>query len=276
MISAQTQFCIIIGDPVSHSLSPAMHNAAYIHLGIDNKFVYLGSNVKITDVKKVVESMRAMSNFRGLTCTVPHKIEVMKYLDWIDPIAKKIGAVNSVVNDGGILKGYNTDWLGALIPLKKHILLENKKVLVLGAGGAARAVVYALRSEKAHVTITNRTYEKAIELAREFECKPKEKIDGADTQIFDVIINTTSVGMSPAKDNSPLEVSALRKNQVIMDIVYSPYETQFLKQGKKAGATIIHGTEMLLHQGTAQFELYTGVKAPVEVMGKALFDALSL
>src|SRR3990167_2361987 len=142
-ISGKTKMCIIIGDPVEHSLSPAMHNAAYKALGIDDQFVFTAAHVNVKDVKKVVDAVRVMG-IRGLTCTIPHKIEVMKYLDEIDPIAQKIGAVNTVVNDNGILKGYNTDWLGTVTPLEKIITLNDKNVALIGAGGVARACGYGL------------------------------------------------------------------------------------------------------------------------------------
>src|SRR3989344_6026284 len=150
-ITAKTKLCIIIGDPVEHSLSPVMHNAAYQALGIDNEFVFVASQVKVAHVKDVVTAMRVMG-FRGLTCTIPHKIAVMKYLDKIDPIAQKIGAVNTVVNENGILTGYNTDWLGTVIPLEKHGTLKNKKVALIGAGGAARACGYGVIEKGATLT----------------------------------------------------------------------------------------------------------------------------
>jgi len=126
-LSAKSKFIIIVGDPVSHSLSPAMHNAAYEKLGIDDQFVYLGANVKVVNLKEVVLAMRVMNNFYGLTCTIPHKVEILKYLDWVDEKAKKIGAVNTVVKKNGLLCGYNTDLLGVVIPLEKMTSLKGKK-----------------------------------------------------------------------------------------------------------------------------------------------------
>ena len=273
MKTAQTKICLIIGDPVGHSLSPLMHNSAYKAVGLEEKFVYLASSVPVSKMKSVIDAVRTLG-IVGLTCTVPHKIAVIPFLDEIDPVAKKIGAVNSVVNTNGVLKGFNTDWVGAIIPLKKRIHLANKKVLVIGAGGAARAVVYGLVKEKASVTIVNRTVEKAKQLAREFTCAHRDTIDADFILTQDVVINTTSVGMHPHADESPISPDGIRKGQILMDIVYAPYETEFLRQGKKRGATIIHGTEMLLFQGTAQFELYTGVPAPVEVMEKTLLQGI--
>jgi len=275
-ISAKTKFCIIIGDPVDHSLSPAMHNAAYKHLGIDGKFVYLGSNVKITDVKKIVKAMRAMNNFRGLTCTIPHKIEVMKYLDWVDSVAEKIGAVNTVVNDNGRLKGYNTDWLGVVKPLEKITGLKGKKIAVLGAGGAARAVVYGVLIKGAKVKIFNRTEEKAKKLAEEFGCQGTGLDREKEIAEFDIIINASPVGMMPNEDQTPIATTLINKNQIIFDIVYKPFKTKLLREAEKKGAVVIPGVEMLLHQGTAQFELYTNCQAPVDIMKRTLYRKLKI
>lgn len=271
-ISAKTKFCIIIGDPVDHSLSPAMHNAGYKHLGIDDEFIYLGSNVKIADVKKIVESMRVMENFHGLTCTIPHKIEVMKYLDEIDETAEKIGAVNTVLNKNGKLIGFNTDWLGVVIPLEKITDLNGKNVLVLGAGGAARAVVFGLLKRGSKVSIFNRTKQKAVELAKEFNCQVTDLVIESEISDFDIIINTTSVGMKPLDQETPIETEFINNKQIVFDIVYVPFETKLLKEAKKRGAKIVHGIEMLLYQGTAQFEIYTGHKAPEEIMRRVLYE----
>jgi shikimate dehydrogenase len=271
-LSARSKFIIIVGDPVSHSLSPAMHNAAYEKLSIDDQFVYLGANVKVNNLKEVILAMRVMENFHGLTCTIPHKVEVLKYLDWVDEKAKKIGAVNTVVKKNGLLCGYNTDWLGAVIPLEKITSLKGKKVLVLGAGGAARAIVYGLKEKGALVYILNRTLEKAKNLAKEFKAKVLNFNRQKEVSNFDIIINATSVGMEPLVNETPINPSFLKKNQIVFDIVYNPKETKLLKEAKKKGAKIIFGFEMLLYQGVAQFEIYTGKKAPIEVMREVLYS----
>jgi len=269
-ISAKTKFCIVVGDPIDHSLSPAIHNAAYKSLGIDDQFVYLGTNVKVENIEAVVKAMRNMKNFCGLACTMPHKIEVIKHLDEIDEIAKKIGAVNTVVNNNGVLKGYNTDWLGIVTPLEQIIKLKNKKVAVLGAGGAARAVVYGMILKGAKPTIFNRTVEKAQELGKEFACNGVGLDDVEGIKDFDIIINSTAVGMHPLENKTPIPTRFINESQVVFDIVYIPYETKLLREAKKKGAKTIHGIEMLLYQGTAQFELFTNHKAPVKVMRKIL------
>lgn len=273
-ITAKTKMCLIIGDPVGHSLSPQMHNAAYEALGIDDQFVFTAANVKIEEMEKVIQAVKVLG-IRGLTCTIPHKIEVMKYLDKknIDKDAQIIGAVNTVVNDNGILKGYNTDWLGVLIPLEKITTLKNKKAAVIGAGGAARAMVYALKSKGANVTIYNRTQEKAKELALEFHTTYDTFNNIEKIKLFDIILNATSVGMYPNEKECPIPIELLHAKHIVFDVIYSPYETRLLKEAKEKGAKIIHGLEMLLYQGTAQFELYTGKKAPEEIMRKILEKA---
>ena len=270
-LSAKTKICLIIGDPVEHSLSPAMHNAGYEALGIDNQFVFLGAKVKIGDIETVVDAMRKMG-IHGLTCTIPHKVAVMKYLDEIDETAKKIGAVNTVLNKQGKLIGFNTDWQGVVIPLEKITTLPGKKAAVLGAGGAARAVVYGLLKRGAKVKVFNRTKEKAVKLAKEFNCLSGDLNNQEEIKNFDIIINTTSVGMKPLEKETPIPTEFISARQIVFDIVYVPFETKLLREAKKKGAKIIHGIEMLLHQGTAQFEIYTGHKAPEDIMRRVLLQ----
>lgn len=273
-INAKTKICMIIGDPVEHSLSPLMHNTAYEALGIDDRFVFTAAHVKIDDVRKIVDAVRLL-NIRGLTCTVPHKVEVIKYLDQIDPIAKKIGAVNTVLNNNGKLIGFNTDWEGLSIPLLKAVgsdSLKGKKVALIGAGGAARAIAFAINKKGATLKIFNRTIEEAKNLAEEYECEfgLLEKIE--EVRKFDIIINSTILGMGEFIDQSPVPIDYISSNQIVFDIVYSPLETKLLKEAKFKGAKTINGLEMLLYQGVSQFEIYTGVHAPEEVMRKVLYS----
>lgn len=274
-ITAKTQMCIIIGDPVEHSLSPKMHNAAYEVLGIDDQFVFTAARVSIEDIKQVVDAVRIF-NIRGLTCTVPHKMEVMKYLDEIDPVAQKIGAVNTVVNDNGFLKGYNTDWLGTVIPLEQKTTLEGKKIAIVGAGGAARAMAYGVVEKGAHLTIYNRTKEKAEELASEVGARSASLDSLSDVANADILINSTSIGLDETRDQTPIPAEYISSNQIVFDAVYNPYETTLLKIAKEKGATIIHGIEMLLHQGTAQFTYYTDHDAPENVMRSSLIAHFGL
>ncbi len=268
-ISGKTNMCVIIGDPVEHSLSPLMHNAAYEALGIDDQFVFTAARVKVEDVKDVVQAVRVM-RIRGLTCTIPHKMEVMKYLDEVDDIAQKIGAVNTVVNDNGILKGYNTDWLGTVTPLEEHVNLLGKRVALIGAGGAARAMAFGVVQKGANLTVFNRTIDKAQSLAGELKAQASDLSELSRIGDFDIIINATNLGMGEHVGKSPVPKEYIESHHIVFDAVYVPSETQLLKDAQEKGATSIKGVEMLLHQGTAQFELYTGHKAPVEVMRKVL------
>jgi len=275
MINAKTKICIIIGDPVDHSLSPAIHNAGYKALGIDDKFVFVASCVKVKEVKDVVRAMRIM-NFRGLTCTMPHKIEVMKYLNEIDKTAQRIGAVNTVVNDNGVLKGYNTDWLGIIHTLEKHIHLSGKQIAIIGAGGVAHAMAYGVTSKGARVTIFNRTIKKAKKLAKHIKAKLRDLSNLSILKEFDVILNATSLGMGDKISLTSVPKEYILKKHIVFDAVYEPYETRLLCEAKEQDATIIHGTEMLLYQGMEQFELYTGRKAPEEAMRKTLTKNINI
>jgi len=272
-ITAKTKICIIIGDPVEHSLSPQMHNAAYEALGIEDQFVFLGARVNVENVGDVVTAMKVMG-IRGLTCTIPHKMEVMKFIEPenIDPVARKIGAVNTVVNDNGVIKGYNTDWLGVLTPLESVTSLQGKKVAVLGAGGAARAMIYAVTSKGASFTVYNRTLDKAEELAKEFGGQGKSLDDVAEITQADIILNATALGMHPDENETPLPKEYITNKHIVFDAIYVPYETRLLKEAKEQGAQIIHGLDMLLYQGLPQFEIYTNQKAPEDVMRKVLMS----
>ena len=270
-ITSKTQICMIIGDPVAHSISPQMHNACYGALGIDNQFVFTAARVNSEHLEQTINGIRALG-IHGITVTIPHKTAVINYLDMIDPIAEKIGAVNTILNKGDILVGYNTDWIGIVEPLKKIINLKEKHVAILGAGGAARAAVFGVKERGARVTIFNRTQQHAHTLAKEFNCNYAAISEIEQIKNCDVIINTTSVGLE--SNESPLSEDAIKKEHVVFDVIYKPFETTLLKQAKEKHATIIHGTEMLLHQGLAQFEIYTGKKAPEKIMRKAILDNL--
>lgn len=273
MINAQTKPCLIIGDPVKHSLSPVMHNTAYQKLGIDNQFAFLAAKVKPVDLRSAVKAVRAL-NIRGLTCTIPHKTAVIPLLDRLDPLAKKIGAVNTVVNQHGLLTGYNTDCFGALTALEKVVKLTKQKVAVIGAGGAAKAIVFGLVSKKLKVTVFNRTFKKAQTLAKKTNCQAQLLTNLSLIKNMDIIINTTSVGMVPDHKRSLVPKNLIQPHHLVMDIVYSPLKTQLLKNALSKKAKIIHGLDMLLYQATAQFELYTNHKAPVSVMRQALIKHL--
>jgi len=269
--NAKTKLCGIIGNPIEHSMSPAMHNAAFEQLGLN--YVYLAFCV--SDVEGAIRGMRSL-NIRGLSVTVPHKLAVMQYLDEFDPVAQQIGAVNTVVNDTGCLKGYNTDWIGFVRSLEAHISIRDKHVVILGAGGAARALAFGIKQRGGKMTILNRAEEIAMaqSLAAEIGCPWGDFSQLQPVTEADIVVNATSVGMSPLNDITVIETRYLRPEHVIYDIVYNPMETKFLREAKERGCRVIPGYEMLLLQGVAQFELWTGKPAPIDLMRTILKDRL--
>ncbi len=266
------KLCPVIGDPVAHSISPQMHNAGYAQMKIG--YYYFKQRVSAKLLEDFVSTAKELG-IAGFQVTIPHKTSIIRHLDELDESVKKIGAVNTVVVKKGLAKGYNTDWSGAIDSIKQGIAsLRGKNALVIGAGGAARAIVYGLKKEGANVVIANRTREKAVELAKEFGCRAIEFEKVRDcTKIKpkpDVIINATSIGLREWQ--TPVE--KFPENALAFDVVYSPYETMFLKTARECGCKTIDGLEMLVLQGAAGFELLTGAKAPVGVMKKAAESAL--
>lgn len=265
------KICLSIGYPIKHSRSPSIHNAGLQKLGIDNQFTYLRAEVEPKNLKMAIDGVRGLG-IRGVSVTMPHKQEVMKYLDKVEKEAKKIGAVNTIVNNNGRLIGYNTDWIGAMTALEKKTNIKGERVAVIGAGGAARAIIYGLKKKGAIVKIFNRSQGKVKKLAQEFGCE----YGGLDTleQVskMDIIINATSVGMNEAI--SPIDKKFLNEKQIVFDVVYSPKETRLIKDAKEKGAQVILGYEMLLYQGVEQFKLYTGFEAPVDAMRQVLVKSL--
>jgi len=259
----------IIGDPVSHSLSPLMHNTAFQALGI--KAVYGAFQVKKEDLEKAISGLRAL-NISGVSVTIPHKEEVIPFLDEVDERALRIGAVNTILNEEGRLKGFNTDWIGVLKAFEEEgVEVKGKKVVILGAGGASRAVIFALKEGGAkEIVIYNRTYEKAKRLAEIFQVKalPWEALSQAKG---DIIIQTTSVGLKSWE--SPVGKEVLKNFEVAMDIVYLPLKTKFLQEAERY-CKIIDGLKMLLYQGVEQFKLFTGKEPPIDLMRKVLYEGV--
>jgi shikimate dehydrogenase len=280
-ISGKTQVCCIIGDPVEHSLSPTMHNAAFNDLKLD--FVYLAFRVETGEVQSAMNGVRSLG-IHGLNVTMPHKNAVINYLDEIDPNAKFVEAVNTILNDSGKLKGFNTDGVGALKALKENgVNLGGKKLLLLGAGGAARAIAYSLAQEVEELTILNRTADKAQRLAEVLRKQFNKRIEAKslspnrikeELEDADILINSTSIGMHPNSDKSPVSPEWLRPDLCVMDTVYNPIETKLAKDSKRIGAKVISGVEMLLYQGAASFKIWTGQSAPVKVMREAILSKL--
>lgn len=270
MINSHTKLCCIIGNPVEHSLSPIMHNAAYKALNLN--FVYLA--FKISDVKKALAGLKEIG-VKGISVTIPFKQDTMKYLDEIDDTARGIGAVNTIVNKSGRFFGTNTDWVGATKALEETTILKGKKVAVLGAGGASRAVIYGLKQKGAIIHIFNRTQETAEKLKDEFRIAGAHLLNNLNLiSEMDIIINTTSVGMAPNIDVSPVPMECIKSNQVVFDIIFAPKDTKLLQYAKEQKAQVVYGYKMLLYQAVPQFELFTGQKAPFNLMEKILLKNL--
>jgi len=247
------------------SFGVAMHNAAY--QATDTPFTYVAFGTQ--DTRAAVLAARALG-IRGLGVSMPHKIEIMQHLDAIDETAAQIGAVNTVVNDDGRLTGYNTDWTGAIRAIQEKTTIAGKRAIVVGAGGAARAIVYGLVKENGIVTIYNRTAHKGAELAGDFGVQFGGSLaELAAATDHDILINATSVGFH-APDESPIPPSILHEGQVVLDVVVIPLETKLAQDARSRGAIAIPGARMGVHQAAYQFELYTGKPAPLAVMEKAL------
>jgi shikimate dehydrogenase len=242
-----------------------MHEAGYRELGL--AFTYVPFEVR--ELKDAIAGMRGL-DIRGLGVSQPFKQEVIPLLDALDPVAERIGAVNTIVNAGGHLTGHNTDWIGATRALEEVRSVAGARVLLLGAGGAARAIAFGLRKSGARVTVANRDAAKAARLASESGATPADWNARERAADFDVIVNATTLGQADADPSSPLPEAALRPGQVVMDIVYKPTRTRLLDMARAVGATAVHGGQMLLHQACAQFELYTERPAPLEAMRAAL------
>ena len=260
----------VFGDPVSHSLSPIMHNRAFAFSGYNG--VYLPFRIKT--IAKAVSAMKTL-NMKGASITLPHKVRVMSHLDHVDAMAEKIGAVNTIVNQNGILTGYNSDALGAVSALTERLSLKNQRVAIIGAGGAARAIGFGILEKEGRVIVVNRTAKTGEQLAADLGGAffPLAEIQGVDC---DVLINTTPVGMFPNVDATPVPGTFFKEHMTVMDIIYTPLSTRLLKEATAAGCATIHGLPMFVYQGAFQFELWTGMQAPVDVMRAAVSEALGL
>lgn len=263
LINGTTELYGIIGNPVSHSLSPAMHNAAFAELGLNKVYVPF----TVEDVNAALPGLAALG-VKGVSVTIPHKQTIIPLIDDLDPVAARIGAVNTLVMDDGRIAGSNTDWLGANRALSRLTELAGCRVLLLGAGGAARAVGFGLKEAGADLTLASRTPAAGRELSAALGC-PWLPLSEAEDFKGTVLINATSVGMRPQEEKTPL-TAGLSAFDIVMDIVYSPLETRLLREAAQAGCRTINGLSMLLFQGAAQFELWTGEQAPIAVMRQEL------
>ncbi|WP_018756788.1 shikimate dehydrogenase [Paenibacillus terrigena] len=278
-ISSETMLLGVIGDPIRQSKSPLMHNSALQALGLDG--VYTAMHVLPDKLEDAIRGVRALG-YRGINVTIPHKLDVMPLLDEVDEGARVIGAVNTIVNDNGKLIGYNTDGIGYVRSLREEAEsdLLGKRILVIGAGGAARGIVYALTQESPEVIwIANRTVERAVELAADLlpygnvQAIELERILDIRSNV-DIVINTTSVGMFPHVDASPLSLEGFRTNLIVSDLIYNPLETAILREARLRGSRTHCGLCMFVYQGAYAFEYWTGQAAPVEVMRQAVLQSL--
>lgn len=276
----------IFGYPIGHSISPAMHNAAFKHHGIGA--VYEAWETAPEDLGVGVAALRS-EDYLGANVTVPHKQAVMEHLDEIDELAARIGAVNTIVNQSGRLTGFNTDALGFISSLRGEagVNVSGLKVVLIGAGGAARAAAYALADARAgELTIGNRTVERAESLAKELRETGVETVSfGISDHDFlsacnraDLIVNSTSVGMlhGPAEGESPILADVIPPGCIVYDMVYNPSRTPLLADAERAGAKVVGGLPMLVYQGAAAWTRWTGQDAPVEMMFEAAKEALGL
>jgi shikimate dehydrogenase len=279
MISSKTKLVGLLGHPVHHSQSPIMHNTAFARKQLD--YAYVAFDVEPEQLDEAVAGIRALG-LRGVNVTIPHKVAIMPMLDEIDPLAKRIGAVNTVVNDNGRLIGYNTDGTGYVRSLIEEtgLDLRERVVTLLGAGGAARAVAFTLAEQGVkEIRIINRSRERAALLAEHLGAIVPTSVvdpDQASRVIADasLLINTTSIGMYPHVDEMPVPVEWLHPGLIVSDLIYNPLETKLLRQAKQIGAKTHSGVGMFVNQGALAFELWTGEQAPSEVMREIVLQQL--
>jgi shikimate dehydrogenase len=278
------RLCYLIGYPLGHSMSALMHNAAFEELGLDYRYELLP--VKPEDLGRLVSSTLRLPEVRGANITIPHKVAVMEHLDWIDREASRIGAVNTIVNDEGRLRGYNTDGRGALRALNEaYGSLKGVKAVILGAGGAARAIGYQVSIYASKLTILNRTLERAVSLSRYLsnlpECQASvsaSTLNEGDLKTAlrdtDILVNATPVGMRPSVDETPVDGGLLRPELFVFDSVYNPLKTRLLREAEERGAETLSGVDMLVYQGAAAFRLWTGREAPEKLMRQSILERL--
>ena len=273
-IKGSTNIVGLIGHPVEHSFSPPMHNAAFKALNMD--YAYVAFDVNPLNLKSAIEGARSL-NIKGFNVTIPHKIEVMQYLDELDEVAELIGAVNTI--DFKNMKGYNTDGIGAIKAIEEVSSVKDKNVVVAGAGGASRAISFYLAKYGAgSITVLNRNADKAQSLAGDILASDLIDDVKADSiskissclKDADILVNTTPLGMHPNVGGSVAASDDMHENLVVFDAVYNPHETLLLKEAVKAGAKPVYGIKMLLYQGAESFKIWTGSEPPIDVMENAL------
>ena len=262
-VTASTRLYCVLGNPVSHSRSPLVHNQAFADHRVDAVYLAFAP----TDIRKAMDAVRQF-NICGVSVTIPFKQTVIPCLDEIDDLAGSIGAVNTVVNRDGRLCGYNTDSRAAIAPLKDSAI-TGKSVLVIGAGGAARAVAFGIHEQNGRLIITNRSRDKGIALAAAYgaDFVPMDRIRHLRP---DIVINTTSMGMTPRENELSCPADCLTPATVVMDVVYTPLETRLLEAARQKGCRVVDGLTMFIAQAAAQFELWTGIRPDTEKMRQAV------
>jgi len=268
MKNQQAKIYGVLGNPIGHSLSPVMHNAAFKAAGVNALYAAFESS----DLEGSIRGIRALG-VCGMSVTIPFKTSVIPHLDELDSLAEKIGAVNTIVKQNGRLKGYNTDGLGAMKALEAKIDLAGKHCVLVGAGGAARGIGFMARERGMKLVVVNRSTERGQALADFLECAfiLLERIGEIRAN---VLIQTTPVGMFPHENASPVPNDLFQKDMTVMDAIYNPLETRLLKSARAHGCATISGLEMFIHQGAEQFRLWTGLNPPVDVMRAAVKNAL--
>ena len=268
-ITADTQLFCVLGNPVSHSKSPLVHNRAFADNCINAVYLAFAPG----NIGQAVAAIRQL-HIQGASITIPFKQAIMDHLDWIDDQARTIGAVNTIVNQEGRLLGYNTDSQAAIQPLVP-LGIAGKQVLVIGAGGAARAVAFGIHRHKGRLTIANRSEDRGRALATAYDARfvPLEALTNPE---FDIIINTTAMGMDPDVDILSCPGECLTPDTVVMDVVYSPLETCLISLARKKGCTAIDGLAMFVAQAAAQFTLWTGIVPDMEKMRQSVLDHLNV
>lgn len=277
----ETKLCFSIGHPVDKQKTLYMHNAGFEDLGLN--YLYLAQDVAVDNLKEGIGALKNL-NIGGISVTAPHKVEVVKYLDDLNEAVKQIGACNTILPTGGKLVGYNSDYIGAITCLRKKTNLNGKQVLVLGAGGVSRAIVYGLIAQGALVRVVNRDVEKARVLAEKFGAEYGDINDAGVYQNYDVIVNATSVGSRKKEECTCNLCSYLGLNEndggtkneifledkIALDVVFQRNTTEYTKAAERMGHNVVYGHEMLVEQGAFQFKLFTGIEAPKEVMYREL------
>lgn len=279
-ITDKTKLFAVIADPVGHSLSPLIHNAAFAHDGLPNR--YLALQVPKDDLAIFIQWCKQNENFGGLSVTIPHKESIVKLLTQVEAAASGIGAVNTVIFDRGDALGYNTDYRAAMDCIEQAMekkwgpdeKIQGRSVLILGAGGVSRAIAHGLRQRGAIVTIASRSVERSEALAKDIGGRaiPWERRYDSRPGL---IVNGTPIGMHPNIDDSPYDRKYLDERTIVFDTVYNPEQTLLLKNAREVGCTVISGVAMFLRQAAFQYKLFTGNTPPIEAMRKALKKATS-